>query len=443
VINYAAILNWIKSTGPSVFPPMLRAGNILYYDQIPDDVPASAYNHANVNRQITDPNQRFWKEYIDYVLGVWRDPMGNVQHTANPACSIGNDFTAFSATSGQFVSITGPDSTDPGGRVYVAATDNPKRPRHRFWFGPMTMVQYLSDTGLFPGTVHDISMYPAKLGVAGALQDFSNNHPNDLVSLLMFSRPHYTGEPAEVGSFSQAQVSLSNDYAGMINALWFPPNSSAADVRPWDPNGMQTPRAHGDYNANTATSYGFMLAYNQLSSSATLRAQLLGGLGRKGAQRLIILETDGMANVATTENLGSFGPNMSYYKIGPTDTVSIDGSNSPGQSAINVATRLCALETDTVQGPGFATPTKPVVLHCIAFGAVFETTAAGTEAASAMAFLQQLSSIGGTGFPASVTDTTSPDFYKICTGTLQQRQDKLRQAFTTILDQGVTVVLVK
>ncbi|HEV3143825.1 MAG TPA: pilus assembly protein TadG-related protein [Gemmataceae bacterium] len=443
VINYAAILNWIKNTGPNPFPPKLRAGNVLYYDQIPNDVPASAYNHANLNNQITDPNQRFWKEYIDYTLGVWRDPLGNIQRPAHPACSIGDDFTAFSGTSGQFVSITGPDSADPGGRFYVAASDNPKRPRHRFWFGPMTMIQYLSDTGLFPGTVHDVSMYPAKLGITGALQDVSNNHPNDLVSLLMFARPHYTGEPMEVSDFNQAQFSLSKDYAGMINALWFPPNSSAADVRPWDPNGMQTPRAHGDYDANTATSYGFMLAYNQLSSSASLRAQALGGLGRKGAQRLIILETDGMANVATVENLANNGPNMSYYKIGPTDTVSIDGSNSPAQSAIDVAKRLCALETDNVNGPGFATPTKPVVLHCIAFGHVFEPTASGTEAANAMALMQQLSAIGGTGFPSSVTDTSSPYFYKMCVGNLQQRQDKIRQAFTTILDQGVSVVLVK
>jgi hypothetical protein len=169
----------------------------------------------------------------------------------------------------------------------------------------------------------------------------------------------------------------------------------------------------------------------------------LGGLGRKGAQRLIILETDGMANVATVENLANNGPNMSYYKIGPTDTVSIDGSNSPAQSAIDVAKRLCALETDNVNGPGFATPTKPVVLHCIAFGHVFEPTASGTEAANAMALMQQLSAIGGTGFPSSVTDTSSPYFYKMCVGNLQQRQDKIRQAFTTILDQGVSVVLVK
>ena len=41
----------------------------------------------------------------------------------------------------------------------------------------------MSDTGLLPGTTHDISMVAAKLGIAGALQDIQNNHPNDMVSL--------------------------------------------------------------------------------------------------------------------------------------------------------------------------------------------------------------------------------------------------------------------
>src|SRR5205085_2326688 len=135
------------------------------------------------------------------------------------------------------------------------------------------------------------------------------------VSLCLFNRPHYVGEPSEGGAFTQAQFSLSRDYAGMINALWFPPNSSGADVRLWDPNGLATPRAHADYNGNTATSYGMMLAYNQFTSNSSLRTQVLGGLGRKGAQRLVILETDGMANVATSAGFANNGANQSYYRI--------------------------------------------------------------------------------------------------------------------------------
>jgi hypothetical protein len=310
----------------------------------------------------------------------------------------------------------------------------------------MTMIQYLSDTGLFPGTATDISMIAAKLGIQGALTDIQTNHPNDVVSMLLFSRPCYLGEPTEAGSFSAPQYNLSRDYAGMINALWFPPNSGSADVRPWDANGVQTPRAHGDYNGNTATSYGFMLAYNQFSSQPSLRTagsggSGFGGFGRKGAQRLVILETDGMANVATQQLFSNFGAYNSYYDLTPGSLR--PSGNAPGQDAINVATRICALTTDNSNGPGFALPNKPVVLHCIGFGAVFEPTAQGGEPAAAMSFLQQLSQIGGTGFPASVTATGDPNYYKLCVGTLSQRQQKLRTAFSKIMDDGISVVMVK
>ncbi|HLJ94740.1 MAG TPA: TadE/TadG family type IV pilus assembly protein [Gemmataceae bacterium] len=452
VINYAAILQWIKtassSNGPDPFPPILRAGNLLYYDSIPNDVPSSAYDHTQPNRNISDPNQRFWKEYIDYVLGVWRDPFGSIQHPANPSCSYGNDYTCGSATSGTGVSISGPDSTstpDSNGKAFINPNDNPKRPRHRFWFGPMTMVQYLSDTGLFPGTVTDISMLPAKLGIDGALTDIQNNHPNDLVSMLLYNRPHFSGEPTEVGAFSQPQFSLSRDYTGMINALWYPPNSSSTDVRPWDANGAQTPRAHGDYTSNTATSYGFMLAYNQFSSNSSLRSQSVGGLGRKGSQRLVVLETDGMANVHTAANFTSGGPYNSYYNITPNDSVT--GSSTDFTTAANesiaVIQKICALTTDNANGPGFATPTKPVIVHCIAFGAIFEPTAQDGQSANAMSMLQQISSIGKTGFPPSVTATSDPNYYKLCIGTLSDRQAKLRKAFSLIMDDGISVVMVK
>ena len=92
----------------------------------------------------------------------------------------------------------------------------------------MTMVQYMSDTGLLPGTAHDISMYPMKIGIGEALQDIQNNHPNDLVAMILFSRPLYTGGAGGTGAFNLAQYSLSNNMAPMINSLWVPPNSGSA-----------------------------------------------------------------------------------------------------------------------------------------------------------------------------------------------------------------------
>jgi hypothetical protein len=320
----------------------------------------------------------------------------------------------------------------------------------------MTLVQFLSDTGLFPGTAHDISMSPAKLGVNGALLDIQNNHPNDLVSMILFSRPQYSNDPPNTGAFNNVQFALSRDYAGMINAMWYPPNSSTADVRPWDANGAQTPRAHADYNANTATSYGFMLAYNQLSSNPTLASiqgsgQPVGGLGRKGSQRIIILETDGMANVNSTpaQGFGNYGPNNSYYHILPGDT--INGNSYTVDEVLSACQAICN-KADGTPGtapgysgnpgyPGYATSTKPVLIHTIAFGAIFEPSASGTEATAAVSLLQQISSIGGTVFPSSSTD---PQYgYKWCIGTLAERQAKLQQAFNIILDTGNTVSLVK
>src|SRR5262249_23754199 len=149
-----------------------------YYDQIPDTIPNVAYD------QIADPNQRFWKEYIDFALGLWRDPYGTVRDPGTPPMSYGPDFTWGT------IQIKGPQAGLANGPPNGTGTwnrieplDNPKRPRHRLWFGPLTMVQHMTDTGLLPGNAHDVSMFPAKLGVAGALQDIQNNHPNDLVSM--------------------------------------------------------------------------------------------------------------------------------------------------------------------------------------------------------------------------------------------------------------------
>ena len=165
----------------------MRSGNILYYSSIPTDVPAASYNHTVPNSTITNQDQRFWKEYIDFALGVWRDPFGNVQTPGSSTCSYGPDFACGDGTG---VSITGPDTQhDYNGIAFVAPTDNPLRPRHRFWFGPMTMIQYMLDTSISPGTFHDISMVPAKLGIAGAITDIQNNHPNDMVSMIYYARP--------------------------------------------------------------------------------------------------------------------------------------------------------------------------------------------------------------------------------------------------------------
>jgi Flp pilus assembly protein TadG len=449
VINYKAILAWIKANQSSsypIFPAQVRGGRLMIYDQIPTDVPASAYDHTQRNYNITDPNQRFWKEYIDFALGVWRDPNGNVQHPPVPSCSMGGDYTYGT------IAINVP----PGSGQYMNYTDNPKRPRHRMWFGPMTFVQFLSDTGLLPGTAHDISMYPMKNGVGGALMDIQNNHPNDLVSMILFSRPQYNNDSPDTGTFNNAQYNLTNNYSSMINSLWWPPNTGTTDARLWDANGLLTPRAHGDYDSNTATEYGFMLAYNQFSGSSTLQSPPggggpVGGFGRKGASRLVIFETDGMANVDSVPQGGfaNSGPYNSYYHILPTEVV--DSANYSQTSVLQVVEAICNKDDSTPYSatptgcptppayPGYATPNKPVIVQCIAFGAIFETPS--SIQTSSVTLLQLISEIGQTTFPSSSADPT--DGYKWCIGTLSQRQAKLQQAFLKILDSSVPVSLIK
>ena len=199
-----------------------------------------------------------------------------------------------------------------------------------------------------------------------------------------------------------------------------------------------------------------MLAYNQFSSSSFVRSQIVagqpvGGLGRKGAQRLVVCEMDGMANYDSipVNGFSNNGPNYSYYNILPGQT--LNGGNYDQNALLQAVQAVCNNSDGTPgnlpgyvnnQGyPGFSTPRKPMIVHTIAFGAIFEPTASGSQAASAVSLLQQISTIGGTVFPSSSTDPTNG--YKWCIGNLAQRQAKLVQAFSKIMDDGIAVSLVQ
>jgi Flp pilus assembly protein TadG len=446
-INYKEILYWINNVGPNPFPSQLRGGRILYYSAIPTDVPAAAYDHSQPNSNIANADQRFWKEYIDFALGVWRDPYGNIQSpnlaplgNSAPSCSYGPDFAWGT------VKISAKPAAATG--TYMNYLDNPLRPRHRMWFGPMTMIQYIADTGLNSGTIRDISTYSAKLGIASVINDIQINHPNDSVSMIIFNRPQYTGDP-QIGTFSQAQSSLGRDYTTMYNSLWYPPNSSSTDVRPWDVNGLQTPRSFADYTSNTATQHGLMLAYNQFSGNPALVASGAGGLGRIGAQRLVILETDGMANVGDNPALGfsNNGYGQSYYNILPGQTNTATGYDQT--ALLQVVQAICNTK-DGVAGtpnsevanpgyPGYAVPSRPVSVQTIAFGIVFEiSTSAQTNA---VGLLQSISTIGGSVFPSSPNDPTNG--FKWCIGPLATKQQLLQQAFSAVLNDGDAISIVQ
>ena len=442
-INYKAILNWIKNVGPNPFPPMLQAGRIVFYSSIPNDVPASAYNHGQSNGNITDPSQRFWKEYIDFCLGVWRDPFGNVQAPGNPSCSYGPDYNW-----GPVQISARPGGPPPNGSklAYMNYNDNPPRPRHRMWFGPMTMLQYIADTGLNPGTARDISTYSAKLGIASVLQDIQVNHPNDLLAMILYNRPQYSNEPP-IGNFNQALYNLSTDYSAMANSLWYPPGSSTAGNSPWDSVGSQTPNSYADFIANTTTQHGLMIAYNQFSGSSTLSSAGVGGLGRVGAKKLVILETDGMANNNTNAGFVNAGAGNSYYNILPKTNVT--ASNYDQNNLLQVVQAICNTGTGAAGTansvvsnpgyPGFATASKPVVVQTVAFGIVFEI--ATSTQSNAVGLLQAISLIGGTTFPSSSNDPTNG--FKWCIGPLSTRVQLLQQAFANLLNDGDSVSIIQ
>ncbi len=181
-INYNAILNFINNIGPNPFPSQLQSGRIVYYTQIPTSINTASFPP-------TDLNQRFWKQYIDYVLGV-------VQTGSNSWMVISNGNTGLEGYGTDFtygtVKITAKSSLTGNPPPYMQYKDNPMRPKTKFWFGPMSMVDFLGNYNLWyqvspacsmfcwwPGTCHESPMYECKLGIRAGLTDIQNNHPLD------------------------------------------------------------------------------------------------------------------------------------------------------------------------------------------------------------------------------------------------------------------------
>src|SRR5262249_27126880 len=128
--------------------------------------------------------------------------------------------------------MTNGANTSLGSIQYMAMTDNPKRPRTRMWFGPMTMVDFLGNYNqsrfYWSGAVHESPLYACKIGLQSALSDMNNNHPNDKTSLIFFCEPKSSSSD-QTGRFNGAMVPLSKTYPYMIASLWFPQSTIDAD----------------------------------------------------------------------------------------------------------------------------------------------------------------------------------------------------------------------
>jgi Flp pilus assembly protein TadG len=486
-INYAEVLKWLD-TSPKPFPPRLRSGRIVYYDAFPN------YNDATLNNRfwtefpLTNLNERFWKEYIDYVLGLWQRTASTWQNITQYT-GYGDDYTwgtpQINAKPTQDASTSGhtitPTTSGNNRYRYMVYGDQPLRPRLHFWFGPMTMIDFLGNYNQalrttfsstfvsdvsnpppyygmnwwWPGTCHEAPLWSCKIGMKAALKDIERNHPNDFVAVLKFATPR----PERGGRFNRARVPLSRNYPRMQDILWFPistidnpgtearlyGNTATASPALEADNTLEAPRAMG----GTGATLGFALAYNQFSSNPDLRtyapppapAGEAGGNGRKGAQKVIIFETDGVANVVfntnVLENLGAYN---SYYRIRqPGELPGGVQSNSVENHSVllGVVDQICALET--ASPPGYSTTRKPVLIHCIGFGTLFNADSTDPDKPYALQLLQDIQFRGKT--QASAADPLPS--YKIVTGTPQQRIDKLRDAIGRIMQDGIQVSLIE
>jgi Putative Flp pilus-assembly TadE/G-like len=538
-INYAAILHWLRNQDPKPFPTIVRAGRIKYYDDIPDPKDAGLNNRwwATAPGSLANLNERFWRGYIDFVLGLQGTGAGtytNTQSGVPISALIGNgDFykwtgpnntpvqikqkpdlgvqpgtinqaggypagatsiavnTGSKPASGQYVKFDGDvtyykisavsGSGSPytltlatglvvaeanGASLNIYSTnqlpymdyaDNPYRPRHQFWFGPMTWVDWLGNynTNQFwwPGNVHEAQCWACKVGIQTAIDDIKHNHPNDFIGMTFFSSPQYSVSGS--GQWNSAVIGLGRNYQGLKDSLWFPPTTvsgAAKEITPYDADFAHVPRAKG----GTAPAMGFMIAYNQFSSStANLRSYsqpepldkgLAGGVGRKGAQRLIIFETDGAPNTGATASLVSSGAD-SYYRIRLVDPLNynspknVEWPSNPSYADSDVFAVVSSITAkDTASPPGYSRPRRPVLVYPIGYGSMFDPANPSSGQTTALTFLQNIAFRGNT---ATDTNPNSfPDWQRIY-GDNQMRINRIQKAFTNIMQAGVQVSLIQ
>ncbi len=420
-VNYRAVLAWIKS-GPQVLPPNLRAGRIKFYSSIPDHVDNAGRPGSNESNL----DQRFWREYIDYVLGY----MENTSSYDPRYMLAGVETSQWGSANVSINSTSANNGTFP----YMNYNDVPARPRLHFWFGPMSMLMFISGrdgtSGLRnwnPGTVAEAQTWQLKAGVRSSLDDIRNNHPNDQVGMAYFAGAYYTTARADMGQ----------DWDTLKNALYYPKSLLAgiksgsapnAELRPYtsslgDDLVGDLPNANGGTDPNS----GFVLAYNLLSS-----ASAINGTGRRGATKIVIFETDGVPNTWRNFAFTPAGAN-SYYTFQSSTGSGSNGNSTSISKAFDVIDQIVAPTASN----GYSLENSDARVYPIAFGDLFSSTS--TFKGSALNFLQEVAYRGKTSQSAS---TPLPS-YQIIVGTADERIDSLRSSFERILQSGVQVTLIE
>ena len=139
--NYDAILAWLK-TGPQTLPPSLRAGRVCYYTAIPSSIPMNW--STGIISSSASLDQRFWKGYIDFVIGCGE------HNRAQTLYGYGSNNTWGSSTFGTG-KITPAANLTGTTKPYMAYDDCPVHPRLHMWFGPLDHARLPVDQFAEPG----------------------------------------------------------------------------------------------------------------------------------------------------------------------------------------------------------------------------------------------------------------------------------------------------
>jgi Flp pilus assembly protein TadG len=481
-INYNEILRWITQT-PNPFPKQMRAGRIKYYGSIPSAITGAWPNYGSTD-------ERFWKEFIDYCLGFYQNGTNSYQNVSAMS-GYGSDDTSWAG-----VKVKAPPSSGVNAKS-MPYDDSPPRGLLRYWFSPINMVDYLHNDNFdtvyqyynptrwfpqTPGDGYEAPLYPGKQAFLGAITTMQTNHPNDWFTTVFYGWPreHATGNHySSFASWNCVNCPLGTNYSYAQKAMFFPFSTINADgsdnfteVTPYDsdpatgtvPSACFLDIARG--SGATTFDMALMLCYNQFVATpqddTALRKYvtqtpiqfptgLAGGMGRKGAQKVIIFETDGVANTMAGMNGNANAPAASgmtsaaayqpprYYAIrydmnnpaGSEYPTINDVGNGAGPVQNNIKAYITQLKGD------FGTQRNPFRLYTLGFGPVFDPTSPDYNIATTV--LQNMQYWAGTqGSPNTPLDPS-----QLITGTDATMQSNMTKTYTNILQNGIQIALVK
>jgi hypothetical protein len=335
----------------------------------------------------------------------------------------------------------------------MSYADSPNRPRLHFWFGPLSLMDFLGKPGNWlPGTCYEAQCWQLKAGMNSVIDDLRNNRPNDYLGMVMFSADHHNGP----------RVAIGQNYQALKNALFYPKDllpainggNTTDEMRPYDINfnsigAEQIPNANGSTDPNTGLAY----AFNVLSPSTLTPSSLYGIKGRRGAGKLVIFETDGVPNTYRGLSSGTRTMNPTtkgydtYYASSTWSSGNLGNGNATSQSeAIKIINQIkkpmAAVGNPSSLDSGLSLPNAPARVYPIAFGDLFDVDLAPNAdfRTTALQFMANCAAAGNT--ETAGGGTTLPPL-QIITGPYEQRIDRLKNCLERIFQAGVTVALVE